>query len=248
MEAIIKQLIPYGMLGIKTSFEDEGQDFRKIIKLRFLTAKNNLKLVIKIGGCEAKTDIILSESLSCDEIIAPMVESKYSVKKFKKCDTHLTKGINLETITACNNIDDIIKECDGINSFVIGRVDLVGSLDKDRGVINSKEIYNICFAIFTKLRKKYGNSIKIGMGGSINKNSLNFIKDLYDNGLLDYVETRFIIFDVKSLLENYNKGIYAANVFEVEWLGYQNKVDSKELFSRQQREKMIEKRIIEFRE
>tara|TARA_B110000902_G_C14271921_1_gene573508 strand:+ start:489 stop:1235 length:747 start_codon:yes stop_codon:yes gene_type:complete len=246
MENAIKKLIECGMLGIKTSFEDEGQTFDKIIKLRDITTKNGLKLVIKIGGCEAKSDVKMAEKLLCDQIISPMVESKYAVKKFKLIDTKLPKGINLETNIACSNVDDILKESDDMNFFVIGRVDLVGSLYKDRSIINDKEIYDICFSVFTKIRKKYGNNVKIGMGGSINKNSLKFIKDLYENGLLDYVETRFIIFDVETLLQNYNKGIYNANVFEVQWLQYQNMIDSQDINLRKNREIMISKRIAEF--
>ena len=246
MNKIINNLKSTGMIGIKTSFEDEGQTFDNMIKLQKITSENNMKLVIKIGGAEAKTDIKMAEKLCANAVIAPMVETQYSVNKFINCNTLLDKGINVETFTACNNIKEILKEGDTLSYITIGRVDLVGSLQKSRKEINSDEIYNIVEKTFKSVRQEYGSKIKICLGGSIDKNSFNFINKLNKSGLIDYAETRFIIFDVNKLLNNFNYALYNAHKFELEWLKYQNNNESEVLNQRIKRQKMIDTRLKNF--
>ena len=61
MEKIInqlKKLKKLGATGIKQSLEDEGAGFNEIILLKdYKTSWSGLN--IKIGGCEAKSDIFL---------------------------------------------------------------------------------------------------------------------------------------------------------------------------------------------
>ena len=97
-------------VGIKTSFEDEGAHYSDIIKLRTLTAKNGLKLAIKVGGAEAKSDInSAAVDLCCDSVVGPMIETKYAFEKYAQSCKGLdvTKGVNIETFTAIQNIDMI---------------------------------------------------------------------------------------------------------------------------------------------
>ena len=51
-----------------------------------------ITLIVSISD----SDIEMSEYLSCDKIIAPMIESKYAVHKFIQCSSKLKKGINIE--------------------------------------------------------------------------------------------------------------------------------------------------------
>ena len=46
-----------GVVGIKQSFEDEGVILEDVARIKRLCDKLELKLNIKIGGCEAITDI-----------------------------------------------------------------------------------------------------------------------------------------------------------------------------------------------
>ena len=71
-------------VGIKTSFEDEGASFDDVITLRRITSSNNLKLAIKIGGAEAKSDIRMASDLCCDSIVGPMIETEYAFTKYMK--------------------------------------------------------------------------------------------------------------------------------------------------------------------
>jgi hypothetical protein len=242
----LTELKKIGCVAVKTSFEDEGALFNDLIRLRYLTSQENLKLFIKIGGCEANTDINMAENLCCDGIIVPMVESHYSIKKFldsiKKYNLfEKVIGINLETKLANElTFDNYI--LDKINTLTIGRVDLISSLGKDRKEINSEEMYRIVTDTFLKIRNSKEH-IKLYLGGSINEASYGFIKKLYDNNLLDFVETRFIVFKVEKLLENYIECIKKANKFEYLWLKHLNEIKQKNVKINEDRINLIKTRM-----
>ena len=151
------------------------------------------------------------------------------------------RGFNLETIISYNNLDELSNDFKHIDFVTVGRVDFVGSLGKDRSYVNSEEIYNIVTNVFKKARE---NNIKCFLGGAITIESKDFIKNLIDNHLLDKFETRYVIFDTTKInINELEKLIYYANVFEVEWLKY---VSSKYMLYANKdslRIKMIEERI-----
>ena len=68
----------FNVVGIKSSFEDEGVIFNELIKLKELCVLSNLELNIKIGGCEAISDIKNCLLLNVNNIIAPMIESPFA--------------------------------------------------------------------------------------------------------------------------------------------------------------------------
>ena len=71
---ILKNLkTDYNVVGIKSSFEDEGVKFEELIKLRQLCLSTDIFLNIKIGGCEAISDINNCLVLNVDGMVAPMV-------------------------------------------------------------------------------------------------------------------------------------------------------------------------------
>ena len=248
MENLVKclhKLKEIGCTGIKISFEDEGALLNEIISMRYLTSSVGVELSVKIGGSESKRDIVDCTDINCNSIVAPMVESSFSLKKFmsslKQYNYCGKKGFNLETIISYNNLDELSNDFKHIDFVTVGRVDFVGSLGKDRSYVNSEEIYNIVTNVFKKARE---NNIKCFLGGAITIESKDFIKNLIDNHLLDKFETRYVIFDTTKInINDLEKLIYYANVFEVEWLKY---VSSKYMLYANKdssRIKMIEERI-----
>ena len=245
IKTILGDLKNLGCVGIKISFEDEGALLNEMITMRYLTGFLNLELSIKIGGCEAKRDISECIDLCCDAIVAPMIESKFSLMKFNDSlinyNYYNKKGFNFETINAYNNINSISSEFTKYNFVTFGRVDFVKSLDKNREYVDSEEIYNIVKDTFTIAKK---NNIQCYLGGAISMNSYNFIYNLSQLNLIDKFETRYVIFDISKIkFEEYNKLLYTANLFEIEWLKY---IRNKYLVSANKdtgRIKMMEERI-----
>jgi len=245
LKEILTSLKHLGCSGIKISYEDEGALLNEVISMRYLTSNIGIDLSIKIGGCEAKRDIVDCLNINCDSIVAPMIESRFALTKFINSLNQYNytgkKGFNLETINAYNKLDDISKEFSNIDYVTFGRVDFVNSLNKNRSYVNNKDMYDIVENVFKKTKEQ---NKKCYLGGAISINSNDFIKKLIENNLLDYFETRYIIFDTKKInFDNFDNLLYYANLFEVEWLTFiSNRYG--ELFNKdKERIKMIEERI-----
>ena len=245
LKEILSKLKHLGCSGIKISYEDEGALLNEMITMRYLTAFVGVNLSIKIGGCEAKRDIVDCLNLNTDTIVAPMVESAFALKKFanslKVYNYNGEKGFNLETIQAYKSLEEISNEFNLVDFVTLGRVDFVSSLNKDRNFVNSEEMFEIVSNVFEKAREK---NIKCYLGGAISIESKEFIGKLIDKNLLDKFETRYIIFDTSKInFENFNDLLYWANVFEVEWLKLISKSYNLLCNKDTNRIKMIEERI-----
>ena len=235
----------YGLVGIKTSFEDEGASRKDIKKMRAMTLAANLDLNVKVGGCEARNDISFCKNIKVNGIVAPMIESKYALKKFiqtvtdyeilvtdKKIKNKTIQSktnslyINLETDLAFNNINTIMnspsfKLLDGI---VIGRSDLVGSFGLTKDHVDSERAYKKVINLLKKIKKKKKKGFICKMGGSITTNSKNFINKLFKQKLLDRIETRNMeILLTKKNIANFKSILINAFNFELEWAEYKLK-------------------------
>jgi hypothetical protein len=77
------------------------------------------------------------------------------------------------------------------------------------------EIYQMAKLVFTKAKSK---GLKACLGGAISVESLDFLKKLHSEGLLDKFETRYAIFDPSITLKNLSRALSKAQMFEYEWL------------------------------
>ena len=215
----------YNLVGIKTSFEDEGASFTDTIRLKEICNQAKTKLTIKIGGPEAIRDIIDATIIGVKGMVAPMIESPFALKKFIDATNNninqtalqgIQLGINIETTTAVSNIVSILdqQEVTNLYNITIGRVDLVSSLNKDRSYVNSDEILDSVIECF-RYAKKLG--LKLCIGGAISSESEKFLYRLHSEGLLDKFETRYAIYDV-SALKHFKKALAKGQLFEYEWL------------------------------
>jgi len=241
----------HGLIGIKTSFEDEGALFNETVRLKELCNQSNTKLTLKIGGPEAIRDIKDSLIIGVKGIVAPMVESEFGLKKFIQASTSyipedvisgINLNINVETITAVNNIDKMLntQEINKLYGITIGRVDLVSSMGKDRSYVNSDEVYNMTKTVFCKIKEK---GLKLCLGGAISIDSLEFLKKLHSDGLLDKFETRYAIYDSSIALKNLSKALAKGQLFEYEWLQTKHEFYTKLANQDIKRIKMIQDRI-----
>ena len=214
----------YGVVGVKAEFESEGTRTDELLRLLELTFRSDLKLALKIGGCEAIRDLIESKNFGCNYIIAPMVETPYALSKFidaknhvYKIDNNKTKFLfNLETETSFKNIKPLINLAkNNIAGCVFGRVDYTGSKKMPRSKINSKVVSEDVL-IASKLCKENELDFVVGGGVSIDAlNSLNSFNSIH----LSRFETRKIIFSNESLyVPNIARGLLLAVEFELNWL------------------------------
>ncbi|NTV66183.1 MAG: citrate lyase beta subunit [Chlorobaculum sp.] len=249
---VLKQLRDeYGVFEIKAEFEAEGSRIEEMMRLKDVTSKVQLPIILKIGGVEAITDIYNALSIGVKGIIAPMAETAFAVSKFLNAvETFVAEdnradidfAINIETITAYNNINDILSlnNIDILHGLTIGRVDFVGSMGHDRGKVDSEEIYNYCHTIFSKARQK---GLKTGLGGAISTCSIDFIRNLHAEGLVDKFETRKVVFRADTIKNDPEKAILKAVEFELLWLKskrrYYHRIKSED----EHRIEMLDKRL-----
>ena len=128
----LNNLKKFGVNTIKKSFEDEGSSFDEVQLARNLTSILDMKLNVKIGGCEAKNDMIYCQKINVDGIIAPMIETPFAYKKFIQASSklnNLSLFINIESKTGLLNLKNIISmsNISLLDGIIIGRSDLVSS-------------------------------------------------------------------------------------------------------------------------
>ena len=219
-----------GLIGIKTSFEDEGALFNETIRLKEVCSQAKTKVTLKIGGPEAIRDLKDASIIGVKGLVAPMVESEFGLKKFIQATKNhipedvlssLQLNINIETITAVENVIKMLStpEANDLYGVTVGRVDLVSSMEKDRSYVNSEEVLKMAKSVFIKAKEK---GLKACLGGAISTDSLDFLKKLHSEGLLDKFETRYAIFDPSITLKNLSRALSKAQMFEYEWLKVKN--------------------------
>lgn len=244
----------HGVVGIKTSFEDEGATFNEALRLKEICNQAKTKLTLKIGGPEALRDIQDSQIIGVKGLVAPMIESGFALNKFVDCVNKqlspevvslLQLSINIESMSGWAALNNIFgsKNIDKLSSVTFGRVDFVSSIEKTRDYVDSEYVYSKVLDIFQAAKNK---GLKTNLGGAISVKSLEFLTKLNSAGLLDKFETRYVIYDT-SALKNLNKALQKGQEFELNWL-----LNKKEMHGRlsekdDMRIKMINERINESR-
>lgn len=220
----------FGVVAVKAEFEAEGTRPDEFLRLLELAQRADLKVALKIGGCEAVSDLLSSKLFGVDYIIAPMVETPYALQKFieAKDKTHNADErtqteflFNLETETTLQNLDSMIEAGRGkVDGIVFGRVDFTLSRGLPRGDIDTRAITD---AGLTIARAARANDMDLVVGGSVSTASIAALKELHAIRL-DRFETRKVIFAGDALhAANIEAGIENAVMFELTWL--QNKRD-----------------------
>lgn len=222
----LKQLKDIGVVGIKQSFEDEGVLYDDVVAMRRITELCSLPLYVKIGGCEAKSDINNCIKLGVDTIIAPMIETEFAMTKYLGTVDD-TDTINMmfvcETKTAVENIDLLIGVplSDKLSGLVFGRSDFTKSLGLNKSEVDCEQINN---HVEKTLQRAKTKNLTTTLGGNISVNSTTLIKKLYELNLLDKIETRNVVIKLNdSNICDLTQTIRKVLDFEVNWLEYKSK-------------------------
>jgi len=215
------------VVGVKAEFEAEGTRTEELLRLLEIARRADLKIALKIGGCEAVRDLIEAKQFGVDYIIAPMVETPYALQKFIDAKNKVYNEddrsdvnflVNIETKTGFEHQKEFAKVAsaqNGINGIVFGRVDYVGSKSMPRDSVDDSIVTADCLEVATSC-KEHKLDLVVGGGVSINAaDSLSEIRAVH----LTRFETRKIIFSASALSSNKIKeGLLHAVHFELLWL------------------------------
>jgi 4-hydroxy-2-oxoheptanedioate aldolase len=220
----------YGVIGMKQSFEDEGVLLNDVVAFKRVTEICGIQSFVKIGGCEAKSDLYNCIRMGINGVIAPMVETQFALSKFtdmmKDYPNRADAFIVVESKTSYENIDDILKYGEGkLKGIVVGRSDFSKSYNLSKSEVDSDFIYDKVEEVLRKA-KQY-NYITV-LGGSVSTRSTKFIKNMFSKGLLDRIETRNVVVELtKANISTIDNVIQKALDFEIEWLNYKLSISSK---------------------
>ncbi len=220
----------WGVIGMKQSFEDEGVLLNDVVAFKRVTEICGLQSFVKIGGCEAKSDLYNCIRMGINGIIAPMVETPFALEKFinmmKDYPNRADAYIVIESKTAYENIDSILENgSNDLKGIIVGRSDFTKSYNLSKSEVDSNFIYDKVEDVLVKA-KKYNYATT--MGGNVSTRSTKFVKDMYSKGLLDKIETRNVVIGLsKSNITNIDNNIQKALDFEIEWLQYKLSISSK---------------------
>lgn len=219
----------YGIVAVKAEFEAEGTRPDELLRLLDLARRADLKVALKIGGCEAVSDLHASRLYGTDYIIAPMVETPYALSKFADArDKVYGPGanatsflFNLETAATLASLDAMLPIAAArLDGIVFGRVDFTLSQGLPRTAINDRAITDAVRITAEACRR---HDLELVVGGSVAVEAGAALREIRQIRL-DRFETRKIIFDGAAVEgSSFEDGIALAVAFELAWL--ENKRD-----------------------
>ena len=203
----------FSACGLKLSTEDAAMT---IDQIKFWTGASLLPAIVKIGGPNARNDIKQLVPLNIEGLIAPMVESPYGLENFIAAVRDFTtpmrfgrlnKHINIETVTAIKQLDDILNspEAKFLDEITIGCSDLSGSMKRsgvDRTVLNR---------VVRAVKKIQSKKLPVSVGGGIQPETIDgFLEKVRP----DKFNTRVVTFDVVPG-QKYGQAVAEALKFEI---------------------------------
>ena len=216
----------YGMVAVKGEFEAEGASYRELVNLRNITLRAGVDLVLKIGGCEAISDLCAAREVGVDAVVAPMIESPFAAKKFfGAVDTVCSSSgfrpdilLNIETADGVDRVEQIfaLEQARSLSGVDIGRMDMAGSYGLTGDGANSETVFTACVRIGTAWRKLYADK-PCTVGGPLSSPTVDFLRRLSEHFPVQ-CESKKVVFSQQTVASNYLKDAFIkAIAFEMLW-------------------------------
>ena len=189
------------IISLKGEFEAEGLSRDTVAAESAFAARHGVGYLVKIGGCEAKSDMRFLMQMGIKSIVAPMIESPFAMRKYQEmlpegAFEHV--GVTIETVDAVARIDEILDAGTKLTEVTVGRTDLTASyggnnVDGERTIEMVKKV----------ARAAQARGLKTTMGGSVNKNTRALLaEDEVLRELISCVETRKCVMPVDKFATN----------------------------------------------
>lgn len=222
MKKILEELKNKNYLkGIKVEFESEVITKAELQQLANTLKDLDIDLTIKLGGATSILDIKNAQDVNAKSLVAPMVESAYTVKKFIEAVKTIYGNVlpnlylNIETQNAFTYLYEIFEAgANNIEGVILGRSDLTASLGMEKSTVNCQKIEDYASMLQGFC---HTNGKKLIVGGNVDLMSLPFFKKLM---LLSAFETKKVIFDASLAKNNeaFEENLILALKFEIEWI------------------------------
>ena len=226
LDLLLKLKDRTSLVGVKAEFEAEGTRIEELYRLIDIARKADVKVALKVGGCEAVKDLMEAKQIGVDVLIAPMIESTYALSKYihsiervfhdsekNACQFYF----NVETINAYNIVAELvaIAKSSILDGIVFGRVDFTGSMGLGRENIHDDNITKMVNEVGSLCKK---NELDFVVGGAISSDSISTLHNI-DSNFLTKFETRKIIFHRDAIAsDNIEEALIDAVHFEMLWL------------------------------
>jgi 2-keto-3-deoxy-L-rhamnonate aldolase RhmA len=187
-------------VSLKGEFEAEGLSRDSVAAEAAYAARNGLPYLVKIGGCEAKSDLRFLMAIGVRSVVAPMIESPFAMRKYQEmvpegAFDHV--GVTIETIDAVRRIDEILEAGTKLTEVTVGRSDLTASFGGN-GVDSDETVA----MVKTVARAARSRGLPTTMGGSVNAETISLLhRDAELRDLVACVETRKCVMPVPRFLE-----------------------------------------------
>ncbi len=218
VELLSRLVEEHGASALKLSTEDAAMGFDQI-GFWARRCKGLMPVVVKIGGPNARNDIRELVSRGVDGLIAPMVESPYGLQNFIEALGEmltplefniLGKHINIETITAAEQLDAILDSpwAGQLDEITIGCSDLSSSMGCK---VTDPEVNERVKACASKIRER---GIGVSIGGGITPVNIDERLEMLAPS---HFNTRVVTFANKPAV-SFSEAVRLALEFEIEML------------------------------
>lgn len=214
----------FGVLAVKAEFEAEATRPDELLRLLELAHRADLGVALKIGGCEAVSDLLAARLYGANYLIAPMVETPYALGKYVDARAKawgVEAGnakflFNIETITGLEHLDRMVPIArSSLDGIVFGRVDFTLSMGLARAQINTPRITDCVLRVAQACRD---NDLELVVGGGVSVEARDHLRAMREVRL-DRFETRKVIFDGAAVeTAKFDAAIANAVAFELAWL------------------------------